>query len=47
LDRDAHFGLLGMRERAVQIGARWNVASAPGRGTTIRVILDLPKDNGL
>jgi signal transduction histidine kinase len=29
------FGLVGMRERAAGIGGRMEVASMPGRGTTI------------
>lgn len=35
-----HFGLLGMRERALKIGASLRVRSRPGEGTTI--VLDLP-----
>jgi signal transduction histidine kinase len=35
-----HFGLLGARERAEAVGARFEVESAPGRGTTIRVTSD-------
>lgn len=31
----AHFGVLGMQERAKQIGARFTVTSAPGQGTEI------------
>ena len=33
----AHFGLLGMHERAKQMGARFDVRSRPGRGTEVRV----------
>ncbi|MEQ1885090.1 MAG: two-component regulator propeller domain-containing protein [Bryobacteraceae bacterium] len=32
-----HYGIVGMRERANQIGAQFEMSSAPGRGTTIRV----------
>ena len=32
-----HFGLRGLRERAAQIGARVNLRSAPGQGTTVEV----------
>lgn len=39
-DRGGSFGLLGMRERALKIGARLSVDSRPGDGTTVRV--DLP-----
>ena len=33
----AHFGLLGMHERARQMGARFDVRSQPGRGTEVLV----------
>ena len=33
----AHFGLLGMHERARQMGARFNVRSQPGQGTEVLV----------
>jgi signal transduction histidine kinase len=32
-----HYGLTGMRERAAAIGARLDVTSAPGEGTTVRL----------
>ena len=32
-----HYGLIGMKERAAQIGADFQLTSAPGRGTTIAV----------
>jgi signal transduction histidine kinase len=35
-----HWGLVGMRERAEQIGALFSIRSAPGRGTAIT--LDVP-----
>src|SRR5205814_1245384 len=35
--QDAHFGLLGMRERAKQMGARFDVRSHRGRGTEVLV----------
>jgi signal transduction histidine kinase len=37
---DDHFGLIGMHERASNIGARLQVHSAPGQGT--RVVLHVP-----
>ncbi len=44
----AHFGLLGMRERAGRIGASLTIASEPGRGCTITLGLPhfpLPSPN--
>ena len=38
-----HYGLTGMKERATQIGARLQVESAPGEGTTVRVVLPAHK----
>jgi signal transduction histidine kinase/ligand-binding sensor domain-containing protein len=35
--RAGHYGIIGMKERASQIGAEFEVASAPGRGTKISV----------
>ena len=35
-----HYGLVGMRERAAQIGATFQIASAPGRGTTVLVSVE-------
>jgi len=37
--RPGHYGLIGMKERAAQIGAKISMASEPGRGTTISVLL--------
>ena len=37
--RLGHYGLIGMKERATQIGAELQLASEPGRGTTISVLL--------
>jgi signal transduction histidine kinase/ligand-binding sensor domain-containing protein len=36
-----HYGLIGMRERANQIGADFHLTSEPGRGTTVCVTLPL------
>lgn len=33
--RPGHLGLVGMRERAIAIGARFEVRAAPGRGTCV------------
>jgi signal transduction histidine kinase len=37
-------GLMGMQERAVLLGGRFSVTSAPGHGTTVRV--EIPTDLG-
>ena len=37
-----HYGLVGMRERAQEIGARLVVTTAPGKGTTVTVMVPLP-----
>ncbi len=37
--REGHFGLLGMRERAERIGARLTLASEPGFGTRITLVV--------
>jgi len=34
-----HWGFRGMRERAHKIGATFDLNSAPGRGTTISVVI--------
>lgn len=39
--RDGHWGLVGMRERAAQIGGQLAVASVAGRGTTVRLVVSL------
>jgi signal transduction histidine kinase len=35
------FGLMGLRERAYLLGGEVNIASEPGRGTTIEVRIPL------
>jgi signal transduction histidine kinase len=37
--RPGHYGLIGMKERAAQIGAQLDLRSEPGRGTVISVLL--------
>ena len=36
-DEEKHFGLLGMRERAEQMGARLSIRTEPGKGTEVLV----------
>ena len=36
-----HFGLLGMRERALSLGGALSIDSAPGQGTSVRLTLPL------
>jgi signal transduction histidine kinase len=33
------FGLLGIRERAAQLGGRMSMESAPGQGSTLAVVV--------
>jgi signal transduction histidine kinase len=37
---EGHYGLIGMRERAAQIGADFRIVSAPGEGTTVSVQME-------
>jgi two-component system sensor histidine kinase UhpB len=37
--RDGHYGLIGTRERAERAGGTWEVSSAPGRGTSIEIVI--------
>jgi len=39
---EGHFGLPGLRERAAKIGARLEIRTAPGTGTTIEVVAPAP-----
>lgn len=34
-----HYGLIGMQERAAEIGGNLKLVSAPGKGTTISVLV--------
>ncbi|MDF1505888.1 ATP-binding protein, partial [Roseisolibacter sp. H3M3-2] len=36
---EGHHGIAGMRERAAAAGARLDVASAPGRGTIVTLVM--------
>ena len=46
LAAQGHFGLVGMQERVALIGGTWAVESAPGQGTTVRVVWDMAADQG-
>jgi ligand-binding sensor domain-containing protein/signal transduction histidine kinase len=37
--RPGHYGIIGMKERATQIGAHLQLLSEPGHGTTVSVVL--------
>jgi signal transduction histidine kinase len=41
--RPGHYGIIGMKERATNIGAELMMASEPGRGTTVSVVLPSPQ----
>jgi len=41
-DHAGHYGLLGMRERALRMGARLELNSRPSAGTEVRVAMPLP-----
>jgi signal transduction histidine kinase len=43
LVRDGHFGLMGMRERALLYGGQLRISSGPGQGATIEARLPLPR----
>lgn len=44
LARANHLGIIGAVERASHIGGRYEVISAPGKGTTVRVTLPLSQE---
>jgi len=37
--KEGHFGLQGMRERAARIGAKLTIASTPGGGTEVSLVV--------
>jgi signal transduction histidine kinase len=37
LEQNHHFGIKGMRERAEMIGAKFEITSQPGQGTTVNL----------
>jgi signal transduction histidine kinase len=46
MEKAGHYGFRGMHERARQIGAVLTVKAAPGRGTTIEVVVVWKKRSG-
>ncbi len=45
--KPGHYGLIGMKERAAQIGAQFAFESAPGRGTTISVMAPVERSTAI
>ncbi len=45
--RPGHYGLIGMKERAAQIGAEFEFDSAPGRGTMVSVVAPIGRPAAL
>ncbi len=43
-NQDNHFGIRGMRERAESIGAKLEILSQPGKGTTVRLGAEMNHD---
>jgi signal transduction histidine kinase len=39
---EMHFGMLGIQERAIRIGAELSIIGAPGKGCTVKLTLPLP-----
>ncbi len=44
LARAGHLGLVGMQERAEEIGGKWEIDSHPGQGTRIRVAVPVSRE---
>lgn len=40
-------GLLTMRERAAMAGGKLSIISSPGKGTQLRVVVDLVQEHGM
>ena len=45
--KPGHYGLIGMKERAAQIGAQFAFESAPGRGTTVSVMAPVDRSTAM
>ncbi|HEY6134732.1 MAG TPA: PAS domain-containing sensor histidine kinase [Rubrivivax sp.] len=46
LNAPRSYGVMGMRERAGHHGGRLTIASAPGAGTCVRLVMPLPDEEG-
>jgi signal transduction histidine kinase len=44
--RQGHFGLAGMRERVERLGGKWEIDTAPARGTRIRIVVPASDPSG-
>jgi NarL family two-component system sensor histidine kinase YdfH len=47
ISRQGHYGLIGLRERARLLGGQLTVMSAPGKGTSMRVLLPVTRGEDL
>jgi len=45
--KPGHYGLIGMKERAAQIGAQFAFESAPGRGTIVSVMAPVERSTAM
>jgi signal transduction histidine kinase len=43
LEKEGHYGIVGMRERIQRLGGRFDLSSEPGSGTTVRFVLSRSK----
>jgi signal transduction histidine kinase/ligand-binding sensor domain-containing protein len=43
LEKEGHFGIVGMRERIQRLGGRFDLRSEVGSGTTVRIVLNRSK----
>jgi NarL family two-component system sensor histidine kinase YdfH len=46
MTQQGHYGLLGLRERARLLGGQFSLTSAPGEGTTLRLLLPIDRSGG-
>jgi signal transduction histidine kinase len=43
LEKEGHYGIVGMRERIQRLGGRFDLSSQPGAGTTVRFVINPSK----